>query len=180
MRDSLQFTRDTDTTKSVSTTSKTEDKPRLFSQESAKCIKDKLIEAPLSSIQLLYVYGKRMRTLALLLMLQSIPIYMGDVFQMFAKEEWGLAPKDFANIVALFGILGIVSNMSLPLVLESMGLRTFSLFAILSSLLFPLATIFTNSYRLVLLAGCIGLYGGVQKVRICITFHFCFEVSITH
>jgi len=78
-----------------------------------------------------------------------------------------LDPKDFANIVALFGILGIVSNMSLPLVLESMGLRTFSLFAIFSSLLFPLATIFTNSYRLVLLAGCIGLYGGVQKVRIC-------------
>ena len=29
--------------------------------------------------------------------------------------------------------------------------------------------------------GCIGLYGGVQKVRICITFHFnCFEFSITH
>lgn len=175
MRDSLQFSRDTDTSKSVSSTSKTstteDSKPRLFSQESANCIKEKLIEAPLSSIQLLYVYGKRMRTLALLLMLQSIPIYMGDVFQMFAKEEWGLNPKDFANIVALFGILGIVSNMSLPLVLESMGLRTFSLFAILSSLLFPLAAIFTNSYRLVLLAGCIGLYGGVQKVRICITFH---------
>jgi len=91
MRDSLQFTRDTDKA-TTSKTSKTEDdSPKLFSQESARCIKEKLIEAPLSSIQLLYVYGKRMRTLALLLMLQSIPIYMGDVFQMFAKEEWGLS-----------------------------------------------------------------------------------------
>ena len=97
-------------------------------------------------------------------MLQSIPVFMGDVFQMFAKEHWGLNPKDFANIIALFGTLGIISNISLPPVLKALGLRNFSLFAILSSLLFPLTTLLTSSYHYVLLAGCLGLFGGVQKI----------------
>eukprot|EP00970_Alexandrium_tamarense_P012337 scaffold2858_cov169-Alexandrium_tamarense.AAC.5 len=127
-------------------------------------LKQKLLEAPLSSVQLLFHYGKRMRMLALLLLLQSAPIFMGDVFQMFAKEEWGLLPKDFGGIIALFGVLGIVSNMSLPIVLKSLGIQTFSLMAIASSLLFPITTILTTNYRYVLMAGVIGLYGGAQKV----------------
>jgi hypothetical protein len=89
---------------------------------------------------------------------------MGDVFQVFAKEEWGLTPKDFGKFVALFGVLGIVSNTSLPLILKYLGLRKFSLFAIFSSLLFPITAIFTNSYHYVMIAGCIGLYAGAQKV----------------
>ena len=63
---------------------------------------NKLIEAPLSAVKLLYSYGSQMRTLAILLMLQSLPIYMGDTFQLFSKEEWGLNPKDFANIVGTY------------------------------------------------------------------------------
>ena len=123
-----------------------------------------LLEAPLSSIQLLFNYGSQMRILALLLLLQSSPIFMGDVFQVFAKEEWGLKTNEFANLVALFGILGVVSNTSLPLILKTVGLRTFSLFAIISSLFFPLTAIFSENYRHVLIAGSIGLYGGAQKV----------------
>ena len=123
-----------------------------------------LWEAPLSSIQLLFHYGTQMRTLAFLLLLQSAPMYMGDVFQVFAKEEWGMRPNDFGKLVALFGVLGIVSNSSLSLIVKSMGLRTFSLFAIVSSLFFPMTAIFTNSYRYVLIAGSIGLYAGAQKV----------------
>eukprot|EP00985_Skeletonema_marinoi_P023079 scaffold15089_cov70-Skeletonema_marinoi.AAC.1 len=91
-------------------------------------------------------------------------MYMGDVFQVFAKEEWGLKPADFGKIVALFGVLGIVSNTTLSLIVKQMGLRTFSLFAIVSSLFFPMTAIFTNNYRNVLIAGSIGLYSGAQKV----------------
>eukprot|EP00984_Skeletonema_dohrnii_P003863 scaffold1333_cov130-Skeletonema_dohrnii-CCMP3373.AAC.16 len=127
-------------------------------------LKKALLEAPLSSIQLLFHYGSHMRTLALLLLLQSAPMYMGDVFQVFAKEEWGLKPTDFGKIVALFGVLGIVSNTTLSLIVKQMGLRTFSLFAIVSSLFFPMTAIFTNNYRNVLIAGSIGLYSGAQKV----------------
>lgn len=65
---------------------------------------------------------------------------------------------------ALFGILGIVSNLSVPLVLGYLGLRSFSLLATCSSLLFPLATLLTDSYRCVVAAGCIGLLGGAQKL----------------
>ena len=127
-------------------------------------LKRSLWEAPLSSIQLLFHYGKHMRTLAVLLLLQSAPIYMGDVFQVFAKEEWGLTPKDFGKFVALFGVLGILSNSSLSLIVGRLGLRKFSLFAIVSSLFFPLTAIFTNSYRYVMVAGIFGLYSGAQKV----------------
>ncbi len=127
-------------------------------------LKRSLWEAPLSSIQLLFHYGKHMRTLAVLLLLQSAPMYMGDVFQVFAKDEWGLTPKDFGKFVALFGVLGILSNSSLSLIVGRLGLRKFSLFAIVSSLFFPLTAIFTNSYRYVMVAGIFGLYSGAQKV----------------
>mmetsp|Transcript_25076 Transcript_25076/g.45365 ORF Transcript_25076/g.45365 Transcript_25076/m.45365 type:complete len:678 (+) Transcript_25076:80-2113(+) len=135
-----------------------------FGKWNGDTLRKTFLEAPLSSVQLLFHYGSHMRTLALLLMLQSAPIFMGDVGQVFAREEWGLEPKDFANFVALFGILGIVSNISLPLILQSFGLRNFSLFAIASSLLIPVTILFTDSYRYIILAGCLGLYGGTQKV----------------
>ena len=127
-------------------------------------LKQKLLEAPLSSLQLLFHYGAKMRTLAVLLMLQSAPMFMGDVFQLFAKEYWSLNPSTFGQLIALFGVLGIVSNLSLPVLLTQLGLRNFSLLAILSSLLFPVATILSPNYRPVLIAGCVGLYGGCQKI----------------
>lgn len=54
--------------------------------------------------------------------------------------------------------------MSVPLVLGSIGLRSFSLLATCSSLLFPLATLLTDSYRSVVVAGCVGLLGNAQKL----------------
>ena len=127
-------------------------------------LKQKVLEAPLSSVQLLFHYGSKMRTLALLLILQSAPMFMGDVFQLFAKEYWNLAPSAFGSLVALFGVLGIVSNLSLPLLLHKMGLRNFSLLAIASSFLFPVTTLVTSGYKPVLIAGCVGLYSGCQKI----------------
>lgn len=134
------------------------------SSSSMSILMTKFIEAPLSSIRLLYHYGPKMRTLASLLVLQSIPMFMGDVFQLFAKEEWGLRPREFANLVAAFGILGIVSNISVPFMIRSLGLRSFSLFATVSSLLFPITTLLVESYKIVVAAGCIGLYGSAQKL----------------
>jgi len=164
MFDSLQLSRISTDASSANAPAVAEEDTSDKRPASIATIWKEIIEAPLSSIQLLFHYGSHMRMLALLLMLQSAPSFMGDVFQMFAKEEWGLQPKNFANIVAIFGVLGIVSNMSLPLVLQSFGLRNFSLFAILSSMLFPISILLTDSGRAVLLAGCIGLYGGTQKV----------------
>jgi DHA1 family multidrug resistance protein-like MFS transporter len=127
-------------------------------------LKQKVMDAPLSSVQLLFYYGSKMRTLALLLMLQSEPMFMGDVFQLFAKEYWNLTPSAFGSLVALFGVLGIFSNLSLPLLLGKLGLRNFTLLAIASSFLFPVTTLLTSNYKLVLVAGCIGLYSGCQKI----------------
>lgn len=134
------------------------------SSSNRSALMTKFIEAPLSSIRLLYHYGSKMRSLAILLVLQSIPMFMGDVFQLFAKEEWGLRPREFANLVAAFGILGIVSNISVPFMIRSLGLRSFSLFATVSSLFFPITTLLVKSYKIVVAAGCIGLYGSAQKL----------------
>jgi hypothetical protein len=70
----------------------------------------------------------------------------------------------FISQPALFGVLGIISNLSLPLLLNNLGLRNFSLLAIASSSLFPLTTILTTSYTPVLVAGVFGLYSGTQKI----------------
>jgi hypothetical protein len=45
-----------------------------------------------------------------------------------------------------------------------LGLRSFSLFATASSLFFPITTLFVESYKIVVAAGCIGLYGSAQKL----------------
>mmetsp|Transcript_8840 Transcript_8840/g.18864 ORF Transcript_8840/g.18864 Transcript_8840/m.18864 type:complete len:618 (-) Transcript_8840:250-2103(-) len=127
-------------------------------------LRQKVRDAPLSSIQLLFHYGSHMRTLALLMLLQSAPMYMGDVFQVFARDEWGLLPKDFGGLIALFGILGILSNLSLSPVLKILGIRKFTLFAILSSLLSPTAVVLFSTYTPFLIAACFGFYSSAQKV----------------
>jgi len=65
---------------------------------------------------------------------------------------------------ALFGVLGIVSNVSLPFALRAFGLRNFSLFAVVSSIFLPGAAIFTSSHKCLLAAGCLGLFSATQKV----------------
>ena len=130
----------------------------------AEFLRKRLIDAPLASLQLLFSYGKKMQILALLLMLQTTPMLMGDVFQVFAKEQWGFQPKDFGQLIALFGVLGIVCNISLSPLVQRFGLRNFSLFAIASSMLFPITTLVTDTYRYVVVAAVLGLYGQAQKI----------------
>ena len=108
MVDSLQFTKDAKTQdgrkRNILTriSGKREEEDTANTDNVGAQLCNKLIEAPLSAVKLLYSYGSQMRTLAILLMLQSLPIYMGDTFQLFSKEEWGLNPKDFANIVGTY------------------------------------------------------------------------------
>ena len=130
----------------------------------ANFLRRRLIDAPLASLQLLFSYGKKMRILAMILLLQSAPMLMGDVFQVFAKEQWGFQPKDFGNLIALFGVLGIICNISLSPLVQRFGLRWFSLFAIASSMLFPITTLFTDTYRYVVVAAVLGLFGQAQKI----------------
>lgn len=104
MLDSLQFTRGDINASSSSRTVMTStgddvNKPWDVVASASGGLGNKVLEAPLSSVQLLFHYGSHMRILSILLCLQSVPVYMGDVFQVFAKDYWGLRPKEFANIV---------------------------------------------------------------------------------
>ena len=98
MMDSLEFTRMDNDVGGTVKAAVGEVKPTDWGTV-ATTLRKKFFEAPLSSVQLLFHYGSHMRTLALLMLLQSAPAFMGDVFQMFAKEEWGLLPKDFSTLI---------------------------------------------------------------------------------
>lgn len=160
MFDTLELTRDASAEPSIAEALL----PAAEKVSVAITLRNKFLEAPLSAIQLLFHYGSQMRTLALLLVLQTFPGFMGDVFQIFAKEEWNLLPKDFANMIAVFGVLGIISNITLPPILQRFGLRNFTLFAIVSSLLIPVTTVLGLPYKYILMGACVGLYGGAQRI----------------
>ena len=101
MMDSLEFTRMDNGVGSTGKAALGGAKPTDWGTV-ATTLRTKFFEAPLSSVQLLIHYGSHMRALALLMLLQSAPAFMGDVFQMFAKNEWGLLPKDFSTLIGKF------------------------------------------------------------------------------
>lgn len=92
----------------------------------------KILQAPLASAGFLYRHGPKVRILAILLMLMSIPTNQGDFLQIYAKTEWGLSTKDFSSYLALFGLVGIFASGSGTFLVKKMGIREFTSLAIIS------------------------------------------------
>jgi len=124
----------------------------------------KVIEAPISCTKLLVGHGAAMRMLSILLVLLTVPINMGDVFQVFTSKEWGLKPRAFSQFIALVGLIGIVSNAASRVLIPRIGLKRFTSIAILSSLAFPIGTFF--SYGGALVGACLGCLASAQKLGI--------------
>jgi MFS family permease len=102
----------------------------------------KLFQSPLSSAGLLYRHGPKVRILAILLMLMSIPTNQGDMLQIYAKTEWGLSTKDFSSYLALFGLVGIFASGFGSFLVKKMGVRKFTSLAIISRSLPAIGTAF--------------------------------------
>lgn len=95
----------------------------------------------------------------------TLPMYMGDLFQIYAKTEWNLSTSMFSTYLSLFAITGIVSNVVGSVLIKSMGIRTFTQIAILSKMIPSLFTILFG-YRGSMIGIIIGFLGNAQSIGI--------------
>jgi MFS family permease len=124
-----------------------------------------MLQSPLSCTRLLTRHGPKVRTLGLLLMLMSLPSFMGDFFQVFAKQEWQLSTKSFSTFLALYGIVGIAANTASSLLVKAWGIRRFTAVAILSRLFATVATI-VFGFRGTVTGLIVGFLGSAQAIGI--------------
>lgn len=103
--------------------------------------------------------------LSFLLVLQSFPNFMGDVFQIYCKAEWGLEKKAFSHIFALFGILGIVANSTGSILVRQLELRWYTALTAFSSI-FPCVGAILFGKKGYLAGQMIGVLGLAQNLGV--------------
>lgn len=98
---------------------------------------------------LLTRHGNDVRILGVLLMLMTFPMFMGDMFQIYAKSEWNLTPKQLSSFFALFGGINVLSHAVGGVLVRRMGIRHFTILAVASKLMTAVGT------------ACFGYHGSV-------------------
>jgi hypothetical protein len=124
-----------------------------------------VLQSPLSCTRLLTRHGSRVQTLGMLLMLMTLPTFMGDFFQVFAKQEWQLSTKSFSTFLALFGIVGIAANTAGSILVKAWGIKTFTTVAVMSKLLTMSATLLFG-YKGSIVGLILGFLGSAQSIGI--------------
>jgi len=75
--------------------------------------------------------------MALLTALHSVPIFMGDVMQIFVTSEWGLQKSEVVQLFSIVALTGVVANIAAATkALAWFGLRGFTALATASNLVF--------------------------------------------
>lgn len=123
----------------------------------------KRFRSPFASFKL-FRY-KELRVLVFLLLLSTMPTFMGEVFQVFAKAEWNLEAKNYASFVALFGVIGILGNVVGSVLVRKLGIKTFTAMATLSSLCVPIGAA-TFQFRGTVIGAFIGFLSSAQSLAI--------------
>ena len=126
--------------------------------------KRKVIQAPIAAGNLLVGRGRKIGFLALLLSLQSMPAFIGDIFQVFCRDVWKLGQNAVGDVIAVFGLSGIIASVIGSVLVKNMGVQNFTSIAILSSTFFPLAAI--HSYKAALFALALGFLGSCQTIGV--------------
>jgi hypothetical protein len=98
---------------------------------------------------LLTRHGNDVRILGVLLMLMTFPMFMGDMFQIYAKSEWNLSSKQLSSFFALFGGINVLSHAVGGVLVRRMGIRHFTILAVASKLMTAVGT------------ACFGYHGSV-------------------
>jgi MFS transporter, DHA1 family, tetracycline resistance protein len=122
-------------------------------------------QSPWSCTRLLLHHGTQVRTLGFILMLQSLPQFMGDVFQIYATKEWHLTTKGFSSLMAMFGVLGIAANMMGSILVRRLGIKRFTSISAFSYLLSSLGAVFFGLEGFVVGSG-IGFLGVAQQMGV--------------
>ena len=116
---------------------------------------------PLSCYRL-FSDGREMRLLALLLAITLQPIFMGDVLQIFAIDEWRLGPSAVATFFTAIPLLGAVGNVVGGRLAKRVGLQAFTAVATLSNLGFWVGC--CVSHRAALVAAAVGFLGPARTL----------------
>ena len=122
-----------------------------------------LLASPWSCTRILYRHSREVRLLAILAMLQSLPSFMGDTFQILATTEWDLDTQDFTSFVAMFGVINIVANVAGSRMVLRLGIQRFTALATLSSVLSPLGAALL-SFRGLVAGALLGFLGSAQML----------------
>lgn len=132
---------------------------------SAKQRLRQLLEAPLASTKLLFRHGPQVRTLAIILMLLNLPMFQGDMFQVYSKQEWKLDTKSLSSYLALYGLVGIFANGCGSFLIQRIGTKHFTLLAIISRLISTSGAAFFG-YKGAVVGILIGFLGAAQTIGI--------------
>ena len=116
---------------------------------------------PISCVRLLR-YGSEMRLLALLLAITLQPIFMGDVLQVFAIQEWGLQKAQIATFFTLIPVLGALGNVVGGRCVKYFGVQAFTAIATLSNMLFWAGC--CVSHKAALICAAIGFLGPARTL----------------
>ena len=114
---------------------------------------------------LLTRHGSDVRNLGFLLMLMTFPMFMGDMFLVYAKSEWHLTPKQLSSFFALFGGMNIISNAMGSILVRRMGIRQFTTLAVTSKLVTAIGMAFFG-YRGSVVGLLLGFLGAAQALGI--------------
>ena len=90
---------------------------------------------------------------------------MGDVFQVFAQTHWGLSSRKYASLLALYGGMGILSNIFGSRLVKVWGVKRLTGVAIISSIISSAATAF-GGFRGSIIGLVIGFLGPSQSIGI--------------
>lgn len=122
-------------------------------------------EAPLSCTRLLFKHGRQVQTLAIMLIFQALPMFMGDVMQVFAKQEWKLSTKEYSRFIALWSVNGIVANTAGSFLAQKLGIKRFMGLATLSSSFAPIGACLFG-FRGAVMGSVLGFLGAAQSMGI--------------
>jgi hypothetical protein len=81
--------------------------------------------------------------------IENSAVLMGDMFQIYAKSEWNLTPKQLSSFFALFGGINVLSHAVGGVLVRRMGIRLFTILAVASKLMTAVGT------------ACFGYHGSV-------------------
>mmetsp|Transcript_11596 Transcript_11596/g.13288 ORF Transcript_11596/g.13288 Transcript_11596/m.13288 type:complete len:563 (-) Transcript_11596:161-1849(-) len=139
---------------------------RIPFQDNRIVLQKKLLQSPWSSCtRILFRHSKEVRILAILIMVQSFPAFMGDTFQILVKTEWGLTTKDFSSFIAIFGIINIAANVVGSQLVVKLGIKYFTALATLSCLVAPISAMLF-SFRGLLIGTIVGFLGSSQMLGV--------------
>ncbi|KAL3940288.1 MAG: hypothetical protein SGBAC_005149 [Bacillariaceae sp.] len=124
-----------------------------------------ILSSLLSCIDILIKRRNGIPVLAAIFALQSLPQFMGDFFQIFCKTEWNLDTAAFSQFVAMFGVLGLVSNILGSLLVRRLGIRKFTLLTTLLGII-PSFCVSVWGFQGLLVGYAVGFLGLAQNLGI--------------